>query len=374
MQEVYLEQFDAFHCVGGACPYTCCAYWRIDIDEETAEFYRGCAGEFGEYLNRWVVKDGEHTRMELINGHCALLNEEGLCRIQLAYGEKALSHTCQSFPRGNHIFGRATLCSMSLACPETVRQLFEWKRPIKLLSRELGALPQLEKPMDNARFELGMQALHTAARWIQNREYSVAQRELALLQISRIARDALSEGEPARGKRELRAYDGPGSVSTTSSLAAHIQVLRELGELILKTDGVEIKNLFATAVTYILSEKADLTAASAYLREFGEGKLARERENLLLELLLKHYLSSYAACDLYRQAIYIVFYEQLYRGLAAVFSAQRGEVLPQEERILLVVYLSRYFEHASEAFLNQLDRLLEQKHLSDEDFLLRLLS
>ena len=30
------DYYEAFHCLAGACPHTCCEKWEVVVDEETA--------------------------------------------------------------------------------------------------------------------------------------------------------------------------------------------------------------------------------------------------------------------------------------------------------------------------------------------------
>ena len=30
------DYYEAFHCLAGACPHTCCEKWKVVVDEETA--------------------------------------------------------------------------------------------------------------------------------------------------------------------------------------------------------------------------------------------------------------------------------------------------------------------------------------------------
>ena len=34
------DYYEAFHCLAGACPHTCCEKWEVVMDEETARRYQ----------------------------------------------------------------------------------------------------------------------------------------------------------------------------------------------------------------------------------------------------------------------------------------------------------------------------------------------
>ena len=47
MISIIPEGFNDFACKGGSCRHTCCQVWEIDIDEDTAEYYRQLPGKLG---------------------------------------------------------------------------------------------------------------------------------------------------------------------------------------------------------------------------------------------------------------------------------------------------------------------------------------
>ena len=44
------DYYEAFHCLAGACPHTCCEKWEVVIDPETARRYGTVPGPLGERL------------------------------------------------------------------------------------------------------------------------------------------------------------------------------------------------------------------------------------------------------------------------------------------------------------------------------------
>ena len=41
------DYYEAFHCLAGACPHTCCEKWEVVVDEETARRYQETPGSLG---------------------------------------------------------------------------------------------------------------------------------------------------------------------------------------------------------------------------------------------------------------------------------------------------------------------------------------
>jgi lysine-N-methylase len=110
-----------FYCIASACPDSCCKEWAVDVDSQSADFYRSLEGPLGERL-RQVLKDTEDgTVMTIENGRCPMWRQDGLCRIQAELGEEALCKTCREFPRLTHDYGDFLERGLELSCPEAAR-------------------------------------------------------------------------------------------------------------------------------------------------------------------------------------------------------------------------------------------------------------
>lgn len=114
--------FDSFRCVANLCPDSCCKEWEVEVDEQSAAFYRNLEGPLGDRL-RTVLKDDPEwgTVMTIENGRCPIWREDGLCRIQAELGHDALCKTCRDFPRLSHDYGTFRELGLELSCPEAAR-------------------------------------------------------------------------------------------------------------------------------------------------------------------------------------------------------------------------------------------------------------
>lgn len=93
----------------------------MDVDPQSAEFYRCLPGDLGDRL-RAVLKDtDEGTQMEIENGRCPMWRQDGLCHIQAELGHDALCKTCRDFPRLRHDYGDFVELGLELSCPEAAR-------------------------------------------------------------------------------------------------------------------------------------------------------------------------------------------------------------------------------------------------------------
>ena len=106
-----------FKCDGKFCGSRCCRDWRILLDGETREKYLRLPAAAREEIFSHVDEDTQAFKMKR-SGACPFLDENFLCKLQLAHGEEFLTAVCQSFPRvtykiGEEIFSQA----MTLTCP-----------------------------------------------------------------------------------------------------------------------------------------------------------------------------------------------------------------------------------------------------------------
>ena len=122
----YPTYFEAFSCIAGRCPDSCCKEWEVLVDEDAAAAYRSMEGQLGEDLRRYLYQDEEgDTYLRITDGRCPMWRTDGLCRIQAQLGHDALCQTCREFPRLTHDYGDFVERGLELSCPETARIIFE---------------------------------------------------------------------------------------------------------------------------------------------------------------------------------------------------------------------------------------------------------
>ncbi len=124
-----------FSCAGSRCIDTCCKDWHIDLDVREFDYLRNAVQEpeLKEILSSAIRMDpnrkaGSETGYGYIeldsSGKCPLLDECGLCRLQVRVGEGALSKTCKTYPR-SQVFVNGPMPEIhqhaSMSCPEVAR-------------------------------------------------------------------------------------------------------------------------------------------------------------------------------------------------------------------------------------------------------------
>lgn len=128
--------YDDFRCLAGDCPDTCCQGWQILIDPESMERFQKDP-ELWNYVQDSIETDpdGENPRYALKDRHCMHLAPDGLCGMQVRFGEKALCGICRMYPRHMEEFDGEREFSLDLSCPEAARMILTSPIP-ELLSSE----------------------------------------------------------------------------------------------------------------------------------------------------------------------------------------------------------------------------------------------
>ncbi len=115
--------FDRFRCLAAACPHTCCDCWEVPVDRESARAYQAVPGELGRQLRAALTTDGEgEPCFALTDGRCPFLDGEGLCRLQLAWGENVgTPAVCREHPRFSDDYGPVREEGLCGSCPAAAR-------------------------------------------------------------------------------------------------------------------------------------------------------------------------------------------------------------------------------------------------------------
>lgn len=122
----YPAYFEAFTCLAGDCPDSCCKEWEVQVDEETAAKYAAMEGPLGQQLRKFLYRDEEGEQyLRLVDGRCPMWRTDGLCRIQAACGHESLCRTCREFPRLTHDYGTFVERGLELSCPEAARLILQ---------------------------------------------------------------------------------------------------------------------------------------------------------------------------------------------------------------------------------------------------------
>ena len=101
------DYYDKFKCKCGDCRHVCCGGWGITVSD--GEYFRllglDCPPELRSSLDvaLAMVDDPSPERFAVMKpsytGKCRLINDAGLCSLQIACGEEVLPAVCRTYPR-----------------------------------------------------------------------------------------------------------------------------------------------------------------------------------------------------------------------------------------------------------------------------------
>lgn len=144
---LYVEPdfYPEFQCLASACRHSCCLGWEIDVDEDTAQLYGELPGPLGDELREQLCLLPEPHFKMTADGRCPFLNDKGLCRLILAYGEDVLCDICREHPRFYNEFPHRQEAGLGLCCEEAARLLLTGEKPLELIYTVEGE-PEEEEP------------------------------------------------------------------------------------------------------------------------------------------------------------------------------------------------------------------------------------
>lgn len=132
------DYYDEFVCIADRCKNTCCAQWEIDVDSVSMERFR----EHPDIMEH--ISDGCITLKE--DGNCPFLNEKGLCKMILKYGEDMLCDVCTDHPRYISEVDEDEFIGVGISCEAACDLILNRKEQFRLI-------PPLQMPLIDRVFE-----------------------------------------------------------------------------------------------------------------------------------------------------------------------------------------------------------------------------
>ncbi|MDE6566302.1 MAG: flagellin lysine-N-methylase [Lachnospiraceae bacterium] len=124
-----LSLYPDFSCIADRCPATCCSGWKITVDQESYQRFIQLSDDKlrQDILANLVEQDESFHFANRQNGDCAMLDADGLCRIQRKTREEMLCHTCRKFPRITAEISEYGIVCLSLAasCPVVAEYILD---------------------------------------------------------------------------------------------------------------------------------------------------------------------------------------------------------------------------------------------------------
>ena len=119
MEYYAISLYQKFSCLAGDCPSTCCAGWSIFVSSEDYRRFSNLSPDWLrlDILSNIQRKENGYYFKNNMDGRCAMLEEDGLCRIQKNAAEETLCNTCRKYPRLFYMIQGALYLSMAASCP-----------------------------------------------------------------------------------------------------------------------------------------------------------------------------------------------------------------------------------------------------------------
>ncbi len=138
MKLITPDYYSRFHCIADRCRHSCCIGWEIDVDNESMEKYRTLRGELGEEIRASIVTEADGTTHFRLAEHdrCPFLNDNGLCRMILGFGEDVLCQICRDHPRFYNEFSHCTEAGLGLTCEAAAHLILSEPTSLSLTVQE----------------------------------------------------------------------------------------------------------------------------------------------------------------------------------------------------------------------------------------------
>jgi lysine-N-methylase len=242
------QYLNDFSCTGSACEDTCCAGWRVDIDEDTYKQYRKTRDvELKPLLDKKVTRQRSkassrsYAKIQMDkSGRCSFLNEDSLCKIQLQLGPEFLSNTCAIYPRTISKINGIVEKSLTMSCPEAARLALlnangiEFDQTVEPLetrgyfSKQIDTTnPKLNNKIQNYFWELRIFSIQV----LQDRSYTLAERLIILGMFIQKVQELINNGDvhsiPDNIARYTNLMADQGMKELLSDIPSNIQIQME---------------------------------------------------------------------------------------------------------------------------------------------------
>lgn len=351
MKYLFMEFFTEFQCVGGECPDTCCRGWNIYVDEESMKKY----AQLPEVLRYQVLenimeKDGKNMMKLDGEGCCPFLNSCGLCDLYEMISPDALCDTCQLYPRKIVNYYDTMMLTVSLSCPEVVRQLLEKKDTLGFRYVEDDTYVDTTDA-DWLWYNELINGLVITVEILQERNVPLWKRLHLVLDISEQVQKYADEGKLADLRSKIQIYKNPEWRKLQySRLEKNDDVVNNMGGFLnalfdsISLIGEEIPYVLKPFVKVVLpQEEAEFLQ---WIENFhNEGRDETEYEKIAIQLAFEYYMDAVNGVALDVNIVKILVYLIILQT-QEMYTLQQGELLI-EDRIRLISRLSKVLEHSA---------------------------
>lgn len=186
--------YRTFRCIAEKCTDNCCIGWEIDIDPDTAAFYRCVGGDFGQRLQKNISPESTFI---LQKERCPFLNGSNLCDIILHCGEEHLCQICRDHPRYFEWYGNTKEGGIGLSCEEGARLILT-SDEVPITVSETDEDPE---PIDEGLFDFLRSAREHIFAVLENDALSLREKLFCVLDFAQTVQneiDGIAADEPCK--------------------------------------------------------------------------------------------------------------------------------------------------------------------------------
>ena len=382
MKKLIMEEFAEFECIGGECPDTCCAGWKVIIDEKSKRNYLAVEGPFGEELRKSIKTDERgisYFDMQK-DARCPFLNENNLCRVYRTLGPEAMCDTCQNYPRVVYQAGDILFAAISISCPEA-GQLILGKTEKQQYAFDDDPSEINSATEDWSAFNEAIRAYTTIHGILQERDFFVRERLATMIVYAYQMQELINKKEPTAslvqlfGDAEQYAPVIGQVLEGKRAIAEKIRFVRIYVNALLMTARIPtLISEFHKIVEYLAnaSDNTDEIWQDAF-RTFDENVQETEQEQLLVYFLFRHFMEKYKERSVWESSLFILMFYSAYRCLTVMHYMSEREFPGFEWRILMIARMSRQFEHSAGVW-EAVYANMRENGMDQPGFLLRLVN
>ena len=205
MKLIAPDYYPQFQCIADRCRHSCCIGWEIDVDEDSLKQYAQLPGELGAEIRANIVTEDGTAHFRLAGqDRCPFLNEQGLCRMILGFGEDVLCQICRDHPRFVNEFADHTEVGLGLSCEAAAELVLTQERPMQLITLEDDGEAGEEEEYETYLFALRGQLLGL----LEDESWSFEERLGNILDLCGVSLPEKSGAQWAERYRALERLDG----------------------------------------------------------------------------------------------------------------------------------------------------------------------
>lgn len=375
MKYLTYDLYKEFTCIGGDCPNTCCAFWKIFVDDDSAKYYRSVPGPFGRKLkDNLITDDSSRTHIKLHDGVCPFLTDAKLCQIYQELGEDKLCTTCSLYPRFQWFYGDLAFTGLHLSCPEFARTLLLRDDTIQFDYGE-DSLPPSDDAMDWPLFNTLVSGMTRSIELMQNRSLCLSDRMRLLLIFNDALTQHLDDGTDCAPLFPVFDSDNVSALAArlenipknhADKLSFFLNFGRHLDKF--NSNTIVVLRPFLT-----LHSSYSVDEINSYLAQCDTPEYRLQWEQYSVYFLFCFYMKAYQTRNPRKCIALFAYMYCLGYYFSALLAAEKKRLPTLLERTELLSKLARAFEHSFDKQFDVLYAVSEESGFAETSDLLALL-